>query len=62
MDGKLESYLTKVAVEVLLFVETRHRDQELYQHEWRRKGKAEIDPVKTQGFLKKTWRLRDKAK
>jgi hypothetical protein len=40
---KLESHLTEVAVELVLYAEVRYRERELSHFDWRKKRKAEIE-------------------
>lgn len=42
-NGKLESHLTEIAIEVVLYAEVRYREWELSHYEWRKKRKAEIE-------------------
>ncbi|MGS4887054.1 hypothetical protein [Roseibium sp. MB-4] len=42
-DGKLESYLTEIAIEVVLYAETQYRAQALSHYDWRKKRKAQIE-------------------
>lgn len=41
--GKIESHLTEIAIEAVLYAEIRYRESEVSRYEWQKKRKAEVE-------------------
>jgi|SRR5579883_1559408 len=47
-EGKLEAFMTEIAVEIILTAERQYRDGALHQYEWHVKRKAELEEQERQ--------------